>query len=67
MLILKILANLKQFRSLILGNLFKTLQDVFVEVINAFVNRRPNVLVLYYAEDDVPYEHALQEDVELHS
>lgn len=66
MLILKILADLKHLWSLILSHLFETLQDVLVEVINAFVHRRPYVLVLDYAEDDVPYEHALEEDIELH-
>lgn len=66
MLILKIFADLKQLRPLVFGNLFKALQDVFVEVINAFVDRRPNVLVFDNSEDNVSNEHALEEDVELH-
>lgn len=65
-LVLKIFADLKQFWFLVLGNLLETLQDVFVKVIDAFVDRGSDILILDYAENDVPYEHTLEEDIELH-
>ena len=64
--ILKIFANLKQFWFLILCDLFETLQNVLVEVIDAFVDRRSDILIFDYAEDDISDEHAFEEDVELH-
>lgn len=66
MLILQVFAYFQQLRLLVLGHILQALEDMLIEVIDAFVDWRGDIFVLDNAKDYIPNHHALQKYIQFH-